>query len=89
MLESVFTVAGLQAFITRRHLHRYLPLNFAKFLRATFLQNPSDGCFRYQQIISRECAFFVAMFTFILMSSSYLQKLMWNAWNYRNNLEKL
>ena len=48
VLEYLFNkVAGPQAcnFNPKRLQHRCFPVNFAKFLRAPFLQNTSDDCF--------------------------------------------
>ena len=48
VLESFFKkIAGPQAcnFIKKRLRHGCFPVKFAKFLRATFLQNTSVGCF--------------------------------------------
>ena len=48
MLESLFNkVAGMKTgnFIIKKLQHRCFPVKFAKFLRTSFLQNTSDGCF--------------------------------------------
>ena len=48
MLESLFNkVVDLKAwnFIKKRLEHRCFPVKLAKFLRTTFLQNTSGGCF--------------------------------------------
>ena len=49
--QSLFfnNVAGLRpaTLLKKRLWHRCFPVNFAKFLRALFLQNTSGGCFSY------------------------------------------
>ena len=49
LCQSLFfnKVAGLRAatLLKKRLWHRFFPVNFAKFLRAPFLQNTYCGCF--------------------------------------------
>ena len=55
-IRLLLKVAGLKpAILLKRRLrHRCFPLNFVKFLRTTFSQNTSGGCFCFHKSCSSD-----------------------------------